>query len=150
MNEAAPVQLHISTHQAEALRRAAVDAYPHECCGLLAGVGQTHITVTEVVPTANMAESPSRSFAIDPQAQFDLLRATRDTGRRVVGHFHSHPDGGQVPSTHDLVMAYDPEAIWVVIAVSAGKASLPRAFRHPQGHNEFVEVPVSILGSGGH
>jgi len=147
MTEVLPLAVHLSASQAEALRRAAAEAYPHECCGLLAGEGETHITVSDVVPTANIAENPRRTFAIDPQAQFDVLRAVRAAGRRVVGHYHSHPDGNAVPSSRDLDKAYDPEAIWVVVAVTGGKASLPRAFRHPEGRAGFVEVPLSIMGS---
>lgn len=147
MTENFPLALHLSASQAEALRRAAAEAYPHECCGLLAGEGETHIMVSDVVPTANIAKEPARAFAIDPQAQFDLLRATRGTKNRVVGHYHSHPDGAAVPSSHDLDRAYDPEAIWVVLAVSAGKASPPRAFHHPEGRAGFVDVPLSIVGS---
>jgi proteasome lid subunit RPN8/RPN11 len=134
----------LSAAQAGAMRAAAREAYPHECCGLLIGEGEACVTITEVVATANVADNPRRAFAIDPQAQFDLLRATRAGNRRVVGHFHSHPDGSAQPSAHDLAMAHDPEALWLVLAASADDASAPRAFR-PDGGG-FVEVPLSIQG----
>jgi [CysO sulfur-carrier protein]-S-L-cysteine hydrolase len=134
--------LHLSASQAEALRRAATEAYPQECCGFLTGVGESHITISDVLPTVNVAAEPCRTFAIDPQAHFDLLRATRGTRKRVVGHYHSHPDGGPVPSPRDLDKAYDPKMIWVVIAVNAGQVSAPRAFHHPEARVDFVEVPV--------
>lgn len=142
MTEHSPLALHLSAPLAEALRRVAAQAYPQECCGLLAGAGEMHITVSDVVPTANIAENPRETFAIDPQAQFDLLRATRGSEKRVIGHYHSHPDGSAVPSPRDLDKAYDPEAIWVVVAVEGGMASAPRAFHHPAGSTDFVEVPV--------
>ena len=108
------------------------------------GEGEALITVTEIVPTANVAADPARTFSIDPQAQFDQLRAARDAGLRVIGHYHSHPNGGAMPSSHDLAMAYDPHAIWVVLAAFPGGASAPKAFRHPAGSDGFVEVPVMI------
>jgi proteasome lid subunit RPN8/RPN11 len=147
MTSGTTVQLLLSAKQAEILRDVAIAAYPCECCGLLVGEGETEITVCEIVPTANVADDPRRTFSIEPQAQFDLLRKVRNsgTGRRIVCHYHSHPDGAAIPSSHDLAMAYDPEAIWVVLAASAGKASAPKAFRHPFGLDGFVEVPVAIL-----
>ena len=139
-----PDQLHLSARQADILRRAAVAAYPRECCGLLVGEGESHVTVTEVVAAANTAEDPYRRFAIDPQVHFDLLRSARGNGRRVVGHYHSHPDGSATPSSHDLAMAYDPGAVWVVMAATAAGVSPPRAFRRPSSEGGFVEVPIMI------
>jgi proteasome lid subunit RPN8/RPN11 len=145
MTEPAPVRLQFSARQADTLRREAVAAYPHECCGLLVGEGAGDVLVTDVVAATNTAGNPSRRFTIDPQAHFDLLRTARGNGRRVVGHYHSHPDGGATPSPHDLAMAHDSEAIWVVMTTSAGTASVPRAFRHLSGENGFIELPIVIL-----
>ncbi len=147
MTSFTPVQLRLSAAQAQVLRDAAIAAYPRECCGLLVGGGDGEITVRAIVPTANVAADPHRSFSIDPQAQFDLLRKLRsgEPKQRIVGHFHSHPDGAAIPSSHDLAMAYDPEAIWVVMAASADGASAPKAFRHPAGYDGFIEVPVTML-----
>ncbi len=138
------LQLHLSAYQADILRQAAAAAYPHECCGLLVGEGESAIVITEIVPTTNTADDPRRGFSINPQAQFDLLRRVRAGRGRVVGHYHSHPDGRAIPSSHDLAMAYDPEAIWVVMAASAGTASQPKAFRHTHDIDGFAEIPVAI------
>ncbi len=144
MTPVSPTFVQLSPQHAETLRAAARAAYPHECCGLLVGEGDADIVVTDVVPTPNIAENPNAAFAIDPQAQFDLLRATRGSQQRVVGHYHSHPDGSAQPSPRDLAMAHDPEAVWVVMTASATSASMPRAFRHPCGAWSFVEVTVAI------
>jgi proteasome lid subunit RPN8/RPN11 len=147
MTAGALVYLRLSAHQADILRQTAAAAYPHECCGLLVGEGEAEITVCEIVPTANVADDPRRTFRIDPQVQFDLLRKLRNStaGWRIIGHYHSHPDGAAIPSSHDLAMAYDPEAIWIVVAATADDASAPKAFRHPYGRDGFIEVTVTIL-----
>jgi proteasome lid subunit RPN8/RPN11 len=122
-------QLVLSTQQVAMLRAAAESAYPRECCGLLIGNGADRILVTEIHASANVAEEPTHRFEIDPQLQFDLLRAVRGTGERVVGHFHSHPNGAATLSRHDLEMAHDPEAVWLLIPVAAsGRAETPVAF----------------------
>ncbi len=150
MTDYTAVQLRLTAGDADALRRAAVAAYPEECCGFLVGEGDRLITVTAVVPAVNTAGDPRRAFAIDPQAHFDLLRRARECGRRVVGHYHSHPECAARPSSHDLAMAYDPDAVWVVMAATAQGASPPRAFRHPLGTDCFVEVPIVISTSESH
>lgn len=135
--------LHIPAPYAVAIRKAAAAAYPDECCGLLVGEGDATVTVTGVVPMTNIAADPRRTFAVDPQAQFDLLRAVRGQAQRVIGHYHSHPDGDAVPSAHDLAMAHDPSALWVIVAASAKDVSAPRAFRRPADTDTFIEIPVT-------
>ena len=144
MNHVSPTQVHLSPQHADLLQQAARAAYPNECCGLLLGEGEHDVVVTAVVPAANVAENPKAAFAIDPQAQFNLLRAARGGQQRVVGHYHSHPDGPAQPSPRDLAMAHDPEAVWIVMGASAEDASTPRAFRRPEGAASFVEVAVTI------
>jgi proteasome lid subunit RPN8/RPN11/GNAT superfamily N-acetyltransferase len=124
------------------IRRAAVEAHPLECCGLLVGMGEAVITVLDVIPTPNVADHPERAFAVDPQRQFEALRATREDGARIVGHYHSHPNGVAMPSVHDLDMAHDPNAVWVIVT-----ASDLRGFRCP-GDGAFVEIPLLRIETG--
>ncbi len=144
-----PVTLCLMRSQVETLQGLAAAAYPQECCGLLVGEGNAEITVVEVISAPNMAEEPRKGFAIDPQLQFDTLRATRDTldrveGRRVVGHYHSHPNGRATPSAHDFAMAHDPDAVWLILAVSGEGPPQLRAFRRPADQQDFVEIPMRI------
>jgi len=139
-----PVRLILSKAQDADLRLAAAKAFPHECCGLLVGYGEAEVTVTRVVSATNRADDPARAFLIDPQVQFDQLRALRGGPERVVGHYHSHPNGRAHLSHHDLAMADDPEAVWVVIATAEGKAVDPRAFRCP-GDSEPIPIEIAVV-----
>ena len=138
-------QLILSRAQWQALRAAAEHAFPLECCGLLLGRGDEVVVVTAIHATANVAEDPRHRFAIDPQVQFDLLRAVRGSSERVVGHYHSHPNGARALSRHDLEMAHDPDAIWLLIpAASGGRADDPVAFVCPTPENPCaVEVRIA-------
>lgn len=89
-----------------AMRAHAVRARPREACGLLGGLRSTSgFAVVAYLPLANRASGMSR-FAIDPldfaAAEHDLRRA----GSRVVGVFHSHPEGPAEPSDADLSAAW--------------------------------------------
>jgi len=103
---------------------AAEAAYPEEACGLLAGIdrGADGILVTAVHASANVAAEPRRRFEIDPRLRLDLQRALRETGERIVGHYHSHPDHSAQPSATDLEGAWEPGLAWLVIAVAGGQA----------------------------
>lgn len=66
--------------------------------------------------TANLAESPARRFLVDPQAQFDLMRKLRGGERRILGCFHSHPDGSAEPSATDRADAYEANFLYLIAA----------------------------------
>jgi len=138
------LHLRLSAAQADFIVREARRLHPQECCGLLTGRGEGDIVVVEVIPTDNISETPTRAFAVDPQKQFDVLRATRGSAVRTVGHYHSHPTGAAVPSVHDLAMARDPDAIWLIISAHGDL----RAYQRPEDAEAFNEIPISISGEG--
>ena len=135
-------QIALTPAQLTMLRRVAVEAFPNECCGLLVGTGERTITVSELVPVANVAVRPESRFEVDPQVQFDLLRRLRGSDLRIVGHYHSHPNGAAELSRHDLAMAHDPAAVWLVVPVREGETGTPRAFVCPS--TERAE-PIGII-----
>lgn len=95
--------------------------------------------VTRIAPAPNAAPDPTRHFEIDPQFLFDRMRSARETNTRVIGHYHSHPNGRAEPSAEDLRMAHDPGAVWVIAAVNGEQVSL-RAFAPADGG--FREIPI--------
>lgn len=114
---------------------------PHiETCGLLVGQGGETVIADEVVPTLNNAVDQAKRFEIDPQAQFDLLRRLRGSGQRIIGHYHSHPGGQPVPSTYDLEMAADPEALWLIVGSTPPEIA---AFYCPDQARGFVALPIT-------
>ncbi len=136
------------------IRSYARAAYPAECCGLLIGdtAADESCHITAIVPSPNTAPDPTRHFAIDPQIQFDLMRSSRDTTTRragsvldefprlrMVGHYHSHPNGRGEPSAEDARMAYEQGVVWIIAAVAADVVSL-RAF--VPDASGFKEIPV--------
>lgn len=90
----------------------AADAAPdREICGLLFG---SENCVARAEPVDNVAENPSDTFEIDPRALFAALRAERAGGPRLIGHYHSHPNGSAEPSARDLAAA-EPGKYWLII-----------------------------------
>ncbi len=57
------------------------------------------------LPARNVHPDPARHFEIDPQVLIDAHRAARSGGPRVVGYYHSHPNGLARPSAADSALA---------------------------------------------
>jgi proteasome lid subunit RPN8/RPN11 len=107
--------LHLTDDLAARVLQAASRAYPNECCGLIEGAdapdGWRAVAIHEA---ANIAEDPRRRFLIDPQVQFDLMRRLRDSETRIIGCFHSHPEGEPAPSTTDRAEAYESDFLYLI------------------------------------
>ena len=108
------------------ITEAAEAAYPEECCGLLVGRSEPSgdRVVMRVIASPNVVEGGARDrFEVDPQVRFDVQRALEDGLERIVGHYHSHPDHAAQPSGRDLEMAWEPDLVWLIVAVYDGRAS---------------------------
>jgi proteasome lid subunit RPN8/RPN11 len=96
----------------EQILREARAAHPRECCGLLEGCGAR---IAAVHPMRNLAAAPDR-FEIDPAGQFRLMRA----GAKIVGCYHSHPNGAARPSPRDAAQAGEIGFLWLIAADTLG------------------------------
>lgn len=126
----------------DALRQivdAAEAAYPGECCGLIVGRTFPNGTVeaTRAHASANMRKQDNR-FEIDPRLWVDLARALGRGPQKVVGLYHSHPDGPAQPSAIDLEAAWGEELIWLIVSVAGN-----------EGRGQAVQVTAHILDHGG-
>jgi proteasome lid subunit RPN8/RPN11 len=139
--------------QVAQLHALAEAAFPREACALL--IGREHgdglIEIVEIVPAENVAASPDCEFELDPSTHVAVLRRLREANavERLVGHWHSHPNGCPEPSAKDAEMVHDPGLIWVISAVEAGRVASLRAFKprplSDGAQRGFEEMPVEIL-----
>jgi proteasome lid subunit RPN8/RPN11 len=109
---------------------------PNECCGVLIGSGQR---VDHAVRARNLLSSPTR-YQIDPVDQFAAIKAARESGREVVGFYHSHPASSPTPSATDREEAAYPGYYYLI--VSPGSLEAPaevRAFRLQHSGN-FLRI----------
>ena len=94
-----------------------------------------------VAETPNVAPDPATRFEIDPAALFAGLRAERAGGPRILGHYHSHPNGAPTPSARDAAMASQPGRLWLIVA--AGEARMWR--ERPGGAMHGAFAPVELV-----
>ncbi len=83
-----------------------------EICGLL--FGNEH-RIDAALACANVAVTPHDSFEIDPAALIAAHRAMRQGGPRLIGHYHSHPNGIAQPSPRDAAAAGTPGDLWLIL-----------------------------------
>ncbi len=128
---------------------AAEAAYPEECCGLLIGSGsgppEPGYRVARVAVSENKAPDRREArFEVDPALRLTLQRRLRGGPDRVIGLFHSHPDGAAEPSPRDLDSAWEPELVWLIVAVSAGKVTRAAAHVLVNNNTRFDEIPLVV------
>ncbi|MCG2841733.1 M67 family metallopeptidase [Sandaracinobacter sp. RS1-74] len=96
-----------------AMLAAAAAAAPDEACGLLFGEA-AHIREASIA--ANRSPTPASRFEIDPAHLFDAQRRHRAGPERLVGCWHSHPNGNGCPSRQDREGVADMGWLWLIVA----------------------------------
>ena len=87
---------------------------PNECCGMVGGAdGEASVAI----PVKNAAASPLR-FEMDPQGQYNALKAIEDEGGEMLAIYHSHTKSAAYPSQTDVNQAVNwPDAIYVIVSL---------------------------------
>jgi proteasome lid subunit RPN8/RPN11 len=87
---------------------------PNECCGMVGGTGEE---ASVVVPVVNSAASPLR-FEMDPQGQYNALKAIEDGGEEMLAIYHSHTKSPAYPSQTDVNQAVNwPDAVYLIVSL---------------------------------
>jgi len=128
------------------------ESFPHEACGLLIGQGGH---VTKVIASPNLSATPEKAFEIDPALIIHHQKATRNQKAprnqkdgcrgpdKIMGHYHSHPNGQAQPSQHDQEQNYDTALIWVIVSISKKGAQDINAFASHDGQLASVAISAS-------
>ena len=120
----------------------ALDGYPLEVCGLLAGEGNR---VDVFYPCRNAAHS-AKVYEIDGR---DFMHADRDAearGLELVGVMHSHTHTDAYPSPTDIDQAPDPSWHYVIVSLREAEPVL-RSYRIV-GDGKKEEEPVVVERRG--
>lgn len=108
---------------------------PNEACGLVLRALEGVALVAH--ETKNMSQDPSRFFQIPPE---EVLAAKRE--KRLVGYYHSHPEGDHTPSPADMANAEECGLPSFVYGVRSGVLGcyVPRGWRAPLEGRAFVPM----------
>ena len=80
-------------------------------------VGGSDDGASVVIPVVNSAASPLR-FEMDPQGQYNALKAIEDDGKEMLAIYHSHTKSAAYPSQTDVNQAVNwPDAIYLIVSL---------------------------------
>ena len=137
--------IQLSERVLDTIRRHAVAAYPHECCGALIGatVQDGAVEVVDAKELDNVTdEGPRRRFRVSPSDYRQSEARARELGAELLGFYHSHPDHPALPSQYDLDHAW-PNFSYVIVAVAQGIPGDLRSWRLRPDRSAFEEETVS-------
>jgi proteasome lid subunit RPN8/RPN11 len=139
----------------------ALECYPDECCGFIAGPASEPRTLSKSTREVNEAD---KFHKLDPTTfprtarmyfKINELRAARafesgeKNGEPIKVIYHSHCDAGAYFSAEDAAtFASDNTLMWpcafVVVSVQAGQVADTKLWVHRPGTNEFRESTLDI------
>ena len=89
----------------------------------------------EAFPLSNTASNAECRWEADPRELLRLENQLRSKGLRIVGYYHSHPNGSSSPSERDRRAAI-PGTMQVIVPVSSAGAGAPFVWQRPGDHLE--------------
>ena len=124
----------------DAIRAHGAAAYPDECCGAL--IGDESGQVFEALSLSNtMTDERRRRFLIGPDQYRAAEKRASETGRTLIGFYHSHPNHPAVPSAFDLAHAW-PNMHYLILSVRGGRPEEARTWRLREDRAAFDEETV--------
>jgi proteasome lid subunit RPN8/RPN11 len=110
-----------------------------EICGLLAGRDSA---ITAAFPARNAHPTPTTAYEIAPEELFRIFREIRAHSLELLGIYHSHPTGENVPSPADIERAYYPDAAFFIISPRPDAINPVRAFSIRNARAEELKVEI--------
>ena len=117
----------------------ALDEYPLEMCGLLAGPLADRAPI--FYPCHNDDQS-ARVYTVNPKDFMRAEMAAEDHDWEINGVVHSHTHSEPYPSPTDVAAAVDPGWHYVIVSL---KREMPEVRSYLIANGEITEEPVAIV-----
>jgi len=139
----------LTPEQLEQIRQEGAAAYPDECCGVLIGRDIDGRRIVEKLRALSNSFEPGERFhrfRLDP---LELARAEKEageSGKLVLGFYHSHPDHPARPSEYDRAHAW-PFYSYVIVAIEKGQPCDLTSWLLDEKTEQFVSEAVLESGT---
>jgi len=120
------------------------EAMPDECCGILAGAGDS---VSKVYRMTNVEASPFR-FSMDPLEIMNVDQEASDLGWELAIIYHSHTHSEAYPSDTDVRIAGGTNELWPdvrYILVSLMEPENPSVRLFSIDHGDISEEQMEVV-----
>lgn len=115
----------LSQFFADAIIAHALEDYPNECCGILAG---RHDQIVKIYRMRNTENSPYR-YNMDSQELFQTYRDIENQEWDLSAIYHSHTNSEAYPSPTDIRLATWPGAVYLLVSLAEKERPVLRGFR---------------------
>src|SRR3989338_4117826 len=112
--------------------------FPNEACGILAGKDGK---VEKVYEMTNTDKSPS-TFFMDAKEQLKTIKEMRGLGLEMAGIYHSHVASPAYPSSHDVELAFYPDASYVIVSLKDKNNPSAGSFKIKEGNSAEEELKI--------
>jgi proteasome lid subunit RPN8/RPN11 len=93
------------------------ETFPEECCGFLIGAIGDVRRIDEARRAANVVQGNRRQrYVIDPRETLTVEKSLADSGREILGFYHSHPNHPAIPSEFDRGHAW-PWYSYIILSI---------------------------------
>ncbi len=133
----------IKEQDIEKIKEHVKEAYPHECCGLLAGKGfgeEKDVFETHRLRNLNSERANDR-YEVDPKEYMEVDRDTASRKLSIIGIYHSHPDHPSKPSEFDAGRAWEGYS-YLIIAVAKGEEFELKSWVFNDSTKTFTEEEI--------
>jgi len=97
-----------------------------EVCGI---ISQQYDSVFHCYPIDNVAEQPEKYFLFDEKQHIAAVVTMREQGQSLFAIYHSHPTAAALPSSTDIAMSNDSNAVYLIISLNTKGVLELRGFK---------------------
>ncbi len=138
-------QLRIPYPLLQRIYRQADREFPRECCGILVGTGGKIKAVETIFPAVNAERLQGGDrYRINGKDFLRVDREARETGREILGFYHSHPASPSLPSSVDLQRAWSQYS-YLIVSVRTGEEPTSRSWVLKPQETSFCEEKLMII-----
>ena len=134
-------QIFLPSAEYEKMLKKAREEAPKEACGLIAGDRTAQgIRIRKVYILKNVDQS-AEHFSLDPKEQLQAVKDMRNCGILPLGNWHSHPATPSRPSEEDIRLAFDRNAVYLILSLE-DETPVLNAFHIEDGavRKEILEI----------
>ncbi len=134
--------LKFSQSEIDKLHAHAIEGYPHEVVGILAGRREEGL-VSLVHPLTNERAETRNRYRVDGLTLMRAERSLEAQGLEIVGYYHSHPDHPAQYSEYDRDHAL-PNMSYVIVSVMNGLVETTLSWLLQEDRASMNPQPISI------
>lgn len=136
--------LYLKRKEFDVILSYALQGYPNEVCGLIAGTVSGEEKYIDKVYLLTNTDASNEHFSMDPNEQLAAIKDIRANKMVLLGNFHSHPETPSRPSDEDKRLAYDTKSNYLILSLMDQKEPNLKAFLINE-NKDVTEESIEVI-----